>query len=144
MTGHHDDPEALNALSIELVSVSIFKLFYKWCNCNNLFTTQPVTNMAPGITGFFERAKPFPNLIHFPGLYPKSQVETILYIGNQKKKLVPWGPWDDSHSFQNPKSVPLVPEAIINEEQEDIINVKLINLAYGRSGDKGDVSNIGI
>lgn len=124
MTGHHDDPEALNALSIELVS--------------------PVTNMAPGITGFFERAKPFPNLIHFPGLYPKSQVETILYIDNQKKKLVPWGPWDDSHSFQNPKSVPLVPEAIINEQQEDIINVKLINLAYGRSGDKGDVSNIGI
>ncbi|KAL7322761.1 hypothetical protein PS15p_211718 [Mucor circinelloides] len=124
MTGHHDDPEALKALSIELVS--------------------PVTNMAPGITGFFERTKPFPNLIHFPGLYPKGQVETILYIGNQKK-AVPWGTWDDSHSFQNPAPVTLVPEAIIDDkQQQDIIKVKLIDLAYGRSGDKGDVSNIGI
>lgn len=37
MTGHHDDPEALKALSIELVSVSIFKFLYKWGNRNNLF-----------------------------------------------------------------------------------------------------------
>ncbi|KAK4509529.1 uncharacterized protein ATC70_007881 [Mucor velutinosus] len=124
MTGHHDDPEALKALSIEFVS--------------------PVTNMVPGITGFFERAKPFPNLIHFPGLYPKAQVETILFLDNQKKQVVPWGPWDDSHSFQNPTPVSLVPEAIIDDKQRDIIKVKLIDLAYGRSGDKGDVSNIGI
>ncbi|CAO3650682.1 unnamed protein product [Mucor hiemalis] len=122
MTGHHDDPEALKALAIELVS--------------------PVTNMAPGITGFFERAKPLPNLIHFPGLYPKSQVNTILHIDNQKK-IIPWSAWDEAQTFDKPEPVTLVPEALIHKTDE-IVKVKLIDLAYGRSGDKGDVSNIGI
>lgn len=45
MTGHHDDPEALKALSIELVSVSIeyiYKYLYK--SSNDLFS--PSTSTA--------------------------------------------------------------------------------------------------
>ncbi|KAI9342175.1 hypothetical protein BD770DRAFT_398829 [Pilaira anomala] len=122
MTGHHDDPEAIKALSIEIVS--------------------PATNMAPGITGFFDRPKPIPNLIHFPGLYPKTEINTILHIDGQKK-IIPWGTWDDKKSFDSPEPVELVPEAVIQKGQETVM-VKLIDLAYGRSGDKGDISNIGI
>jgi hypothetical protein len=99
--------------------------------------------MAPGITGFGERTKALPSLIHFPGLYPKSQVETAVYVGRQgPKTIIPWGPCDDGQTFGNPEPVELVPEANL-EQQQDVVSVKLIDLAYGRSGDKGDVSNIG-
>lgn len=97
--------------------------------------------MAPGITGFFERTKPLPNLIHFPGLYPKSKVNTILHIDNQKK-TIPWCVWDDAQTFNTPEPVAPVPDAEI-QTSDEIVKVKLIDLAYGRSGDKGDVSNIG-
>lgn len=97
--------------------------------------------MAPGITGYFDRPKLIPNLVHFPGLYPKKEIETILHIDNQKE-IIPWTAWDDKESFDKVASVESVPEAVINEG-DDIVKVKLIDLAYGRSGDKGDVSNIG-
>ncbi|KAI8048442.1 hypothetical protein BDF21DRAFT_457056 [Thamnidium elegans] len=122
MTAHHDDPEALKAFSLELVAT--------------------VTNMAPGITGFFDRPKPIPNMIHFPGLYPKKEVKTILDIDNQKESI-PWSAWDDKASFDKVEPIESVPEAVISKD-DDIVKVKLIDLAYGRSGDKGDVSNIGI
>ncbi|KAI9258398.1 hypothetical protein EDC94DRAFT_501910, partial [Helicostylum pulchrum] len=122
MTAHHDDPEALKTFSIEVVATA--------------------TNMAPGITGFFDRPKPIPNMVHFPGLYPKREIETILHIDNQKESI-PWSAWDDKASFHKVGSIESVPEAVINKG-DDIVKVKLIDLAYGRSGDKGDVSNIGI
>ena len=39
-----------------------------------------------------------------------------------------------------------VPEKIVNSDrsEQDVLEVPLIRLAYGRSGDKGDISNIGL
>lgn len=105
------------------------------------------TCMAPGITGSGSgRPKPVPNLVHFPCLLPKSRVQTGFVIGEDSPAIVqqvPWEAWDDTGSFAKPDPVPLIPAAAVRTE-ENMVKCKLIDLAYGRSGDKGDVCNIGI
>jgi hypothetical protein len=99
--------------------------------------------MAPGITGGGSgRPKPVPNLVHFPLLVPKSQVTTSYVVADGPLKKVEWGAWDDNASYSKPTPVPQVPEP--NAAGETLVKTRLINLAYGRSGDKGDVCNVGI
>jgi hypothetical protein len=98
--------------------------------------------MAPGITGAGSgRPKPVPNMVHFPLLIPKSQVTTRYVVGTDSITAIGWGAWDTSASYSKPSPVPLIPEA---KTSEPLVKTRLINLAYGRSGDKGDVCNIGI
>lgn len=102
--------------------------------------------MVPGITGSGSgRPKPIPNLVHFPCLLPKTQVKTNVVVGDGQVQQLEWDSWDDSQSFGSPSPVPLIAEPQVDKmQQQKLVKTKLINLAYGRSGDKGDVCNIGI
>lgn len=100
--------------------------------------------MVPGITGSGSgRPKPVPNLVHFPCLLPKTKVQAGVVVGDGEIHTVKWEPWDENAKFSAPAPVPLIPEAKV-DPKEQLVKTKLINLAYGRSGDKGDVCNIGM
>lgn len=100
--------------------------------------------MVPGITGSGSgRPKPVPNLVHFPCLLPKTKVQAGVVVGDGEVQPVKWEQWDENAKFSAPTPVPLIPEAKVGP-QEQLVKTKLINLAYGRSGDKGDVCNIGM
>ena len=60
-------------------------------------------------------------------------------IGSTIQK-VEWDEWDSTLAYQNPVPLPPIPTAT---ESTGLVKVKLISVAYGRSGDKGDVSNVG-
>ncbi|KAG2223262.1 hypothetical protein INT45_006988 [Circinella minor] len=124
LTAHHDDTKALNLFAREIMAVG--------------------TCMAPGITGSGSgRPKPVPNLVHFPCLLPKTEVKASVVVGNDSLQTVQWEKWDESQSFGSPSVVPLIPEASVSSTTK-LVKTKLINLANGRSGDKGDVCNVGI
>ncbi|KAI9498069.1 hypothetical protein BDB00DRAFT_755277 [Zychaea mexicana] len=115
----HNDRKALQMLSNEIMA--------------------PVTCMAPG-TGFGNQAIPLPNLVHFPCLLPKSKSTTEYLIGSSSQR-VDWDDWDDALTYQNIPPLPPIPTA---SETSGLVKTKLISVAFGRSGDKGDVSNVGI
>lgn len=97
--------------------------------------------MAPGITGGGSgRPKPVPNLVHFPCLVPKSDIQTKLAVGDSAHQTLSWDAWDQNQKFASPPVVASIPLPTTNAP---LVKTKLINLAYGRSGDKGDVSNVG-
>ncbi|KAI7857121.1 hypothetical protein BDC45DRAFT_436383 [Circinella umbellata] len=100
----------------------------------------PVTCMAPG-TGFGGTPIPLPNVVHFPCLLPKSKAITEFVLGSSTQKIA-WDTWDDAHKYQNIPELPPIPCAPANVT--GLVKTKLISIAYGRSGDKGDVSNVGI
>lgn len=102
-----------------------------------------VTSGIPG-SGFYTFPSVLPKLIHFPALIPKSEVKTVVITGKDNKTFeVEWDAWDNEQAFTLPPSqVPEIPE--YQGPTNGFVKTKLINLAYGRSGDKGDVSNIGI
>ncbi|KAG1054973.1 hypothetical protein G6F43_003040 [Rhizopus delemar] len=107
-----------------------------------LETIPSATCMAPGITGSGTgRPRAVPNLVHFPLLIPKTQVTTRYLVASGPEKHIAWGECDQKASYCKPSTVPSVPEA---NPSERLIKTALINVAYGRSGDKGDVCNIGI
>ncbi|KAI9470012.1 MAG: hypothetical protein EXX96DRAFT_588422 [Benjaminiella poitrasii] len=124
LTAHHDDPKALGLVALE--------------------TIPSATCMAPGITGGGSgRPKPIPNLVHFPLLIPKSQITTSYIVGRGGRlKSVAWGSWDSNATYSKPTPVPVIPSA--DNMSTPLVKTRLINVAYGRSGDKGDVCNIGI
>ncbi|KAI9253794.1 hypothetical protein BDA99DRAFT_540413 [Phascolomyces articulosus] len=124
LIAHHDDTKALGLFAREIMAVG--------------------TCMAPGITGSGSgRPKPVPNLVHFPCLLPKTDVKASVVVGNGSVQEVNWEPWDETESFGTPNTVPYIPEATVNSNTK-LVKTKLINLANGRSGDKGDVCNVGI
>lgn len=98
--------------------------------------------MAPG-TGMGEIRPPLPNLVHFPCLLPKTMIKGQVVVGSAKPQLIEWDSWDDTHAYQHPTPVPAIPEPPTSQ-LGSLVKTKLINVAYGRSGEKGDVSNIGI
>ncbi|KAI9305913.1 hypothetical protein BJ944DRAFT_160863 [Cunninghamella echinulata] len=122
LTGHHNDTTALRIFAMEVIPSA--------------------TCMAPGITGGGSgRPKPVPNLVHFPCLIPKSTINSYIKVGDGPQVTVQWDEWDAQAKFAVPPKVQSIPEPVINGP---LVKTKLINLAFGRSGDKGDVSNIGI
>ncbi|KAI9305685.1 hypothetical protein BJ944DRAFT_264814 [Cunninghamella echinulata] len=123
VSAHHDDPAAIALFAREIAPM--------------------VTSGMPG-TGFHSLPSVLPNLVHFPGLISKSEVKTTVVTGKEDKTYqVEWDAWDEKEAFMLPPSkVPEIPE--YQGPTTGFIKTKLINLAYGRSGDKGDVSNIGI
>ncbi|KAI7882441.1 DUF1446-domain-containing protein [Lichtheimia hyalospora FSU 10163] len=124
VVAHHDDTKALGLFARELMATG--------------------TVMVPGITGSGSgRPKPVPNLVHFPCLLAKTKVQAGVVVGDGQVQPVKWEQWDENSKFSAPTPVPLVPEAKVDSQQQ-LVKTKLINLAYGRSGDKGDVCNIGI
>ncbi|KAI8085089.1 uncharacterized protein BX664DRAFT_338500 [Halteromyces radiatus] len=121
VSAHHDDPAALAIFAREINPM--------------------VTSGAPAM-GFYGLPVVLPNMVHFPALFPKKMVKTVVVVGKEKFD-VEWEPWDDTRSFgQVTTTVPTMP--IYTGPLTHMVKTRLIDLAYGRSGDKGDVSNIGI
>jgi hypothetical protein len=102
-----------------------------------------VTSGAPAM-GFYGLPTVLPNMVHFPALIPKTDTQTTVIVGKAElTQTIPWDAWDTQHTFgQPPPPVPALP--LYDGPSTNLVKVPLIQLAYGRSGDKGDVSNIGI
>ena len=112
---HHDDRAALEIFSREFIP--------------------PATAMAQGITGFAGgRPSATPLVRLFSCLVPKSAV-SICIDG------APYVP--PSVAFAEPRrSMP--DDAMARKPEGPLRSLPLIALAYGRSGDKGDLCNIGV
>lgn len=98
----------------------------------------PATAMAQSITGFSGgRPRPTPLVRLFSCLVPKSLPQVQVTVGDQ------------SHSFKvdsGAKKIPPAADLAISQDsiKDGLIEVPLIKLAFGRSGDKGNAANIGI
>ena len=93
----------------------------------------------PGLTGFAGRPKPSPVVRLFSMLVPKQSVEIIVEVEDESI------PCNDSpgEAFDNATlERPTAPAR--TDAREDMQEVPLYKLAWGRSGDKGDKANIGI
>jgi hypothetical protein len=98
------------------------------------------SSMAQGITGFAGgRPEPQPVVRLFSFLIDKKDVPVTVAIGGRNIPITPALP-------QQPQApVPMVAKSTESEnETGPFVEVPLIALAHGRSGDKGDIANIGI
>ncbi len=117
---HHDDKKALEIFSREVIPAA--------------------TAMAQGITGFSGgRPAPTPLVRLFSCLVPKTQVPATVDV-ESISVLHAALPAASAATAPEPEAV------VVEEVSADHVTraVPLIALAYGRSGDKGDASNIGI
>ncbi len=97
------------------------------------------TSWAPGTTGAAGRPSPAPCIRQFAFLLDKQRLQPLVDVdGVMHPVQVPAGGAADSH-----KSVPSHPEATAGPARGDTL-VPLIELAWARSGDKGNTSNIGV
>lgn len=121
LAAEHDDPEAFKPFMREFDS--------------------PTTSMSVGTTGWFgARAEVKPVMRVFSASMPREDVPvTVTFEGKQIDATEACAP----RAF-DPAAVirPSVPAAL--PDQTDLVDVPLIELAWGRSGDKGDAFNIGI
>lgn len=91
------------------------------------------------------RPHPSPCLVHFSYLVSKSVVPAYLIVGNEE--MVPV--YFEGPTNNNSDIAPPLPENSDDEFESDVskiggtIKVPLLRLAWGRSGDKGNTSNIG-
>ncbi|TNC83187.1 MAG: terpene utilization protein AtuA [Oleiphilus sp.] len=99
---------------------------------------QAATGMAPGITGIVGgRPTVWPKIRLFSCLIPKSSVEVSYRLDDQSHKVeVDTRSKGDIGSLQT--------EAKETPVADAEVNVPLIKLAWGRSGDKGNHANIGV
>ena len=99
---------------------------------------QAATGMAPGITGIVGgRPTVWPKIRLFSCLVPKSEVSVSVDLAGEKSTVeVACGGGFDSNA--------LPPEPESRTEVSTDTTVPLIKLAWARSGDKGDHSNIGV
>lgn len=100
---------------------------------------QAATGMAPGITGIVGgRPTVWPKIRLFSCLVPKSEVGVLVNLNGRESAVSV----DTSGAFEpeqlKPQSPPRTPT------QTTDVTVPLIDLAWARSGDKGDHSNIGV
>ncbi|MGJ7537035.1 MULTISPECIES: acyclic terpene utilization AtuA family protein [unclassified Variovorax] len=99
------------------------------------------TSWAPGTTGAGGgRASVSPSIRQYAFLLDKSKVEATVAIDGERVD-VPRSEVSASAPIPSPARAPETHEAPV---ALDVIEVPLIRLAWARSGDKGDTSNIGI
>ncbi|RST52377.1 acyclic terpene utilization AtuA family protein [Variovorax sp. DXTD-1] len=109
------------------------------------------TSWAPGTTGAGGGRSPVsPSIRQYAFLLDKSKVEAVMTLGGQHIE-VPFdaGPAADEETFS-----PMPPTSIAEPQpasfgadadaDADTVEVPLIRVAWARSGDKGDTSNIGV
>ncbi|MES2631972.1 MAG: acyclic terpene utilization AtuA family protein [Pseudomonadota bacterium] len=97
------------------------------------------TSWSPGTTGADGRPRPSPAIKQFAFLLDKSRVMPTVVMEAQVTPIdVPIG-----QPAVPPPERPAVPQALAPSGKARM-QVPLIQLAWGRSGDKGDTSNIGI
>ena len=100
------------------------------------------TSWAPGTTGLGGgRPAVAMSIRQFPFLVDKALVTARVEMAGQGWDVTATTAIDDAAATTPPP--PAVPEGELDEDAEGI-TVPLITLAWGRSGDKGDISNIGI
>ena len=100
----------------------------------------PTTSMSVGTTGWFGGAPTISPVARvFSILLPRSEIPATVSIGDQTLTVIPAAP---ARAFE-PAMVerPAVPDA---PEPEALVSVPLIDVAWARSGDKGDAFNIGV
>lgn len=99
---------------------------------------QASTGMAPGLAGIFGgRPKPSDVIKLFSCLVKKTAVPVFIdFEGERRAVAIPAG-----SSAPLPTPLPAGATAVL---QGDEVEVPLVKLAWGRSGDKGNSSNIGI
>jgi hypothetical protein len=101
--------------------------------------TSSGTSFAPGITGYGgARAKPSPVVRHFATLVPKADVPVTLRIGGDTIPVaIETSGGFDPAAIERPRTAMTATKSFTE-------TVPLIRLAWARSGDKGDNSNIGV
>lgn len=112
-------------------------------NALKIFTreiAQAATGMAPGVTGYFGgRASVSPVIRLYSTLVEKSKVPVSIDInGEQQTVDIPLDGGFDPAAIQAQTADQAV------ELPDNAANVPLIELAYARSGDKGNSANIGV
>jgi len=103
--------------------------------------TSSATSMSPGITGMGgNRARPSPVVRLFSFLLEKSEVTPQVCVAGATRDVPPApGAVFESASLPRPGG----PSWSVREGEE-CVSVPLVALAWGRSGDKGNKSNVGI
>lgn len=97
------------------------------------------TNMSPGITGSgMGRPKLSPKLFYTSALIDKKLISISIHVGETKEKFTEF--FDHSRVE---RMISNVSSSKFNNSSLTI-QVPLISLCLGRSGDKGDIGNIGI
>ncbi|WP_408596939.1 acyclic terpene utilization AtuA family protein [Limnohabitans sp.] len=97
------------------------------------------TSWSPGTTGAGGgRPSPSPCIKQFAFLLGKTRLQPQLQIdgGVQPLELV--------HATEPAGATPALPTANPASQMSDLVEVELIRLAWARSGDKGNTSNIGV
>jgi hypothetical protein len=97
------------------------------------------TGMTPGITGYFGgRPKVSPVIRLFSTRIAKADVPVTVDVGDGKQDITinADGGFDAGQVAEQAE--------IANPQGENLVEVPLVKLAWGRSGDKGDHANIGI
>ena len=94
----------------------------------------------PGLSGFVGgRPKPSPIVRLFSFLIDKSEVDIEIDDGNTKKRFDIF-----SHESFDQSNIEKTSKPSFDSTNEKFVDVPLIQVAYGRSGDKGNKANIGI
>ncbi|HVS64047.1 MAG TPA: acyclic terpene utilization AtuA family protein [Thermoanaerobaculia bacterium] len=106
----------------------------------------PVTSMAAGSAGWFVTGRPAPSSVIrlFSFLLPKSEVSATVDVGGEvlAAPTPPGRSWDPSRV--EPPAPGGTAADPTSEARQDLVEVPLVRLAWGRSGDKGDSFNVGI
>ncbi|MCP1845912.1 hypothetical protein ACVIHI_008624 [Bradyrhizobium sp. USDA 4524] len=100
------------------------------------------TSWSPGTTGMGGRSRPSPSIRQYALLLDKGALApTVVMDGVRTAVSIPTG----GPAIPEPASTPAqVTHESASQPTQDTVEVPLIRLAYGRSGDKGDTSNIGL
>ena len=104
------------------------------------------TSWAPGTTGFGGRPAVSPAIKQFSFLLDKARIQPTVHLpdGTQMRPEIPPGQSFTALPMPHPE-VALAGEGVTwTAPGDDWRSVPLIELAWARSGDKGDISNIGV
>ena len=94
----------------------------------------------PGLSGFAGgRPKPSPVVRLFSYLTPKADISIQIDIDGQVQRFA-----DKTDTAFDPASIHRPAPPVLPVSNDEMTEVPLIKLAFGRSGDKGDKANIGI
>jgi hypothetical protein len=106
------------------------------------------TSWSPGTTGSGGggRSRPSPSIKQFAFLLEKRSLTPIVSVGGKRIPIeIPSGALHEEHGEAVASKTPGVGLAAnAATVPEATVEVPLIRIAYGRSGDKGDTSNIGL
>ena len=102
------------------------------------------TSWSPGTTGAGGRPSPSPMIRQYAFLLDKTAVQPAVVMDGERTLVeIATNFAAEPQSVRSEAPTSVRPE-LVEGLQGDVVTVPLIQLAYARSGDKGDTSNIGI